>query len=156
MEQNPYRGAKGLSAIHEFPRILWNTNVHYRSHKCPPPVPNLSQIDPVHFLKNLPNINIPSTPRSLKSCLSLRIPHKILSTSLPHTRCMPRSFQSSRFDYPNNIWWAVKVIKLLIMYFSPLPCYLVPPRSKYSPKHPILIYSQPIFPLNVCDQVLHP
>jgi hypothetical protein len=22
------------------------------------------------------------------------------------------------------------------MYFSPLPCHLIPPRSKYSPQHP--------------------
>jgi hypothetical protein len=27
-------------------------------------------------------------------------------------------------------------MKLLIMRFSPLPCYLVPLRPKYSPQHP--------------------
>ena len=52
---------------------------------------------------------------------------------------MPRPSHSSRFYHPNNIWWAVQVIKLLILYFSPLPCYFVPPRSKYSPLTP---YSQ--------------
>jgi hypothetical protein len=27
------------------------------------------------------------------------------------------------FGNPNNIWWAVQIIKLLIMQSSPLPCY---------------------------------
>jgi hypothetical protein len=46
---------------------------------------------------------------------------------------------------PENVGWGVKIIKLLIMYFSPLPCYLVPLRYKYSPQHPILTYPQPTF-----------
>ena len=32
---------------------------------------------------------------------------------------MPRSSHSSRFDHPNNIWWGVQIIKLLIMQSSP-------------------------------------
>jgi hypothetical protein len=34
---------------------------------------------------------------------------------------------------------------LLIMYISPLPCYLVSLRSKYSFQHPILKHLQPTF-----------
>jgi len=45
-----------------------------------------------------------------------------------------------------KIWRAVQIIKLLIMLFSPLPCYLVSFRPKYSPQHPILKSPQPTFP----------
>jgi hypothetical protein len=34
-------------------------------------------------------------------------------------------------------------MKLLITKFSPLPCYLIPLRLKYSPQHPILKNTQP-------------
>jgi hypothetical protein len=37
---------------------------------------------------------------------------------------MPLPSHSSRFYHPNTLWWVVHIIKLLIMWFSPLPCYL--------------------------------
>jgi hypothetical protein len=42
MEQSLSWEANWFSASQEIPRILWNLKVHYRIHKCPPPVPILS------------------------------------------------------------------------------------------------------------------
>ena len=76
---------------------------------------------------------------SPKWSLSFSFPHQnpAYASPLPHTPYMLRPY-SSRLCHPNNIGWAVQIIKLLIMLFSSLPCYLDPLRPKYSPQHPIL------------------
>jgi len=122
MQQSPSWEANRFSASQEIPHILWNPKVHCRINKWPPPVPILSQLDPVHtptshFLKIYLNIILPSTPGSPKWSLSLRFPYEnpVYISLLPHTRYMPRPTHSSRFYHPKNVGWAVQIIKLVIM-----------------------------------------
>jgi len=100
----------GSAASQKLPRIFWNPKVHHRTHRCPPPVPILSQFHPIpttpfHFLKIRLNIILPSASGSPQWSLSLRFPHQnpVHPSPLPHTCHMPRPSHSSRFYPPRNI-----------------------------------------------------
>ena len=86
----------GLQLVKKSPAFLWNTKVHYLTHKRPPTVPILGQPNPVHIptshlLEIHPNIIHPSTPRSPQWSLSLRFPHQDPTHPplLTHMRHMP-------------------------------------------------------------------
>ena len=81
MVQSPSCEANWFAASQEIPRISRNPEVHYRTHKRPPPVSILGQPNPVHIhtshlLEICPNIIYPSTPRSLQWSPSLRFSHQ--------------------------------------------------------------------------------
>jgi len=85
----------GSAASQEIPHILWNPKVHYCTHKCPPPLPILSQLHrvpttPSHFLKIHLDIILPSMFESPHWSVSLRFPRQnpVHTSPLPHTHHM--------------------------------------------------------------------
>jgi hypothetical protein len=42
-------------------------------------------------------------------------PNPVYASPLSHTHYMPRPSYSSRFNHPNNIWFGLQIIKLLII-----------------------------------------
>ena len=152
MEQSPSWEANQTWTSQEIPRILWNSKGNYRiqsarhlslswssSFQSTPPI---SQFLKIHL-----NIILPSKAGSSKWPLSLRFPHQnpVCTSPLPHMRYMPHPPHSSQLNHPNKNGWGAQIIKLPIIYFSPLPFYLDPLRPKRSPQNPIFKHLQPPF-----------
>jgi len=112
-----------------------------------------------HFLIIRLNIFFPSTPGTSKWSLSPGFPHQshVCTSPLPHTSYMTHQSHSSWFDLQNNNGWGVQISQLFIMWFSHLPCYLVPLWPKYSLEHRILKNTLSLrSSLNVSYQVTNP
>jgi len=82
MQQSPSWVANWFADSQEIHRIIWNPMDHYRTHKCPPPAPTLSQLDSVHtptshFLKIHFNIILQFTN------LRLGLPSGLFPSSFP-------------------------------------------------------------------------
>jgi len=158
LEKSPSWEANRFAATQEIPRILWNPKVHHRLHKCPPPVPILSQLDPVHnptfyFLKIHLIIVLPSTPGSPQWSLSLRVPYQnpVHAFPLPHTSYMPRPSHSSWFYHSHNIGWAPHYA---VFIHSPVTSSLLGPNILLNTlfSNTLSLRSSP----SVSDQVSHP
>jgi hypothetical protein len=79
IQHSPSWKANWFSASQEIPCILWKLEVHCRNHKCPPHVPVLRQINPVHA-------PLPTSRRSiliLRSLLRLGLPSGLFPSGLP-------------------------------------------------------------------------
>ena len=97
VEKHCSRAANRFSASQGILRILWNPKVHYRIHKCPPPVPIMSQLGPFHAptshsLTIHHNIIFPATPE--RNALKIRIYLYVTPCSLLETNVSEESAAS--------------------------------------------------------------
>jgi len=161
--QSSFWESNRFAASQEIPHILWNPNVHYRIHKCPPPVPILSQFDLLHnptshFLKIHLNINFPTTPGSRKWSLFLEFLHQnpVHSSSLPHTRYKPRP--SHFLDFITQTIFSQQYRSLSSSLCSFLHSSVTPPLLGTNILFNTLFLNTPSpgSSLSVSDQVSHP
>jgi hypothetical protein len=119
IEQSPSWEANRSSVHQEIPLILWNPKVYYRIHK------SLS-LSWARFMQSMRAH--PTSRRSiliLSSHLRLVLPSGLLPSGFPtkalyapllspiHATCP--AHLSLCLDHPNDIWWGVQSIKLLVM-----------------------------------------
>ena len=144
MVQSPSWVANWFAASQEIPRILWNPKVHYRTHKCLPPVPILGQPNPVHT----PTSYLLEPILILSTHLRLGLPSGLFPSGFPSKTLYTPLSSPIHATCPAHLILLDFITRTILgeeyRSFSSSLCnllhsrYLVPPRSKYSPQHHIL------------------
>ena len=114
MDQSSSSEANRFSGSQEIPRILWNPKVHYNIYKCTPPVPILSQINPVIAL-------YPTSWRYiliLSSHLRLGLPNGLFPSSFP-TKTLYTPLLS-----PIRVTWLYYITPKIIFFSGFVVCYV--------------------------------
>jgi hypothetical protein len=150
MEQSPSSEADSHSASQEIPWPSYNPKIHYHVHNNPPLFLILSQVNPGHAFLITPILSFHLRLSLSNGLFSFSNQNIVCIFNLYHACYMPCPSHRPCFCHPNNIFWTVKVMKLLIMQSSPVSS-LPPFMSKCSPQHPVLC-----FLLSVGDHVTHP
>jgi len=116
MDRSPSREVNPSSASQEIPRILWKLMVHFRAYTCPPPVPILSQINPVYvppFLKIhldiIPHLCLGLPSGLFPSGFSTNI---LFATFLASIRATHSAHIRKIFVYPNSVTGFFHIINL--------------------------------------------
>jgi hypothetical protein len=106
VEQSPSLEGNRFSAAKEIARILWNPKVHDRIHKHRPPVPILSQINPVHAAPS----------HFLKIHLGLGLSSGLLPSGLPiETLYAPLQSRGAQFPGDQIFYGGAKYLLVLSM-----------------------------------------
>ena len=150
MDQSPSWEANSSPASQETPYIFWNLTVPYHTQWSSPHVAILNHISSVVTLSSyvlkidyIIQLFMPSSSRWL---LSFRFPHQNSAfISLLSYTCHPSYVSLSWFNQLSSILWGLWTMKLMIMQFSAMPCYLLPCRPQYVSQHPLLEHPQSVF-----------
>ena len=148
MQHSPSSEANSSSVCQEIPCILWNLKAHYCTHKYPPPVPILSQINPVH----VPHPTSWRSTLKLSSYLGLGLPSGLFHYCLPTKALYASLFSPVHATYTipvilfDFITWIIFGVHCKSQSSSLRNLFhLIPLRPKYLPQHPILEHPTTVF-----------
>jgi len=144
------RVASTSRTVKNLPQFL-NPCVRYRVHKPRQLSLSWARLTRSTAKKDLLKLHFKIPPfmtRSSKCPLFLGFPHhsRVYISPLPIRATSLFLPHYSYFVHPDDIWWAVQIMKLLTMQSSPFPCYLAHFIPKYLPQQTILQYRYPVLP----------